>query len=221
MTETCAWNANVVALVLLPPTFNREWIMAAGISREQERRANHRNLKRIERVLRRAGVTCRYEHNALRGDGFDVMFRDAVRCGNGEAFPNLHVAVDGKEYFFLEGQHGIERIRALFGDPEERARLPISDLTWMIILIERAVSRLHETQKKEDDLFLYDASGQRVETEPGPGMESGQLYAYNQMKDDKPMVRIGPDVGPDCYTELRPGMSVRCRDGRIVVRRPL
>jgi hypothetical protein len=70
--------------------------------------------------------------------------------------------------------------------------------------------------KPEYDVFLHNPDGSRFKTAPSFGMEPGQLYAYNEMQDDKPMLRIGPSHD---YTEFLPGMSVRWGNGRIIAER--
>ncbi len=192
--------------------------MGAGITKEQERRAKYRSLQSVLRELGRAGVKCQYAKMAVSGDGFHISYGLTLRASNGECFGNLHVEVGNEHYWLLDARAGIERVKALFGN--NREQLPVTELAWMIVQIENAVrhgSSVENMGKPEYDVFLHNTDGSRAKTVPGFGMEPGQLYAYNEMQDGRPMLRIGP--GHD-YTELLPGMSVRWRDGRIIVQRP-
>ena len=194
--------------------------MGAGISKEQERKAKYRGLQSVFHELRKAEVECQYGKMTVCGDGFRVTYGPTLRASNGECFGNLHVEVNGEDYWLLDARAGIARVKALCGN--ERDRLTVTELAWLIVQVEKAVSegsRVENMGKLEFDVFLHDANGNRVKTNPGFGMGSGQLFAYNEMQGDKPMVRIGQGVGDNDYTELLPGMSVRWGDGRIIVKR--
>lgn len=191
--------------------------MGAGISKEQESRLKYRGLQRVLRELRQAGVECQYNNKAVAGTGFRVSYGETLRASNGECFGNLHVEVDGRDYWLLEAGKGLARIKAVYGG--ERDQLEITELAWLIVVIERAV---HEHCRKENfgkpeyDVFLHNADGSRFKTIPSGDMEQGELYAYNEMQDDRPMLRIGPS---NQYTELLPGMTVRWRNGRVIAER--
>ena len=191
--------------------------MGAGISKEQERKAKSRGLQAVLRELRNAGVECQYADKAVTGTGFRVTYGTTLRASNGECFGNMHVEVGDEHYWLLDAPAGIARIKALFGG--ERDRLAVTELAWLIVQVERAV---HEHCRKENfgkpefDVFLHNADGSRFKTIPSNDMEQGELYAYNEMHGDRPMLRIGP--GND-YTEFLPGMTVRWRGGRIIAER--
>lgn len=191
--------------------------MGAGISKEQERKAKFRGLQTVLRELRNAGVECQYADKTVTGTGFRVTYGTTLRASNGECFGNMHVEVGDEHYWLLDAPAGIARIKALFGG--ERDRLAVTELAWLIVQVERAV---HEHCRKENfgkpefDVFLHNADGSRFKTIPSGDMEQGEIYAYNEMQGDRPMIRIGPS---NQYTELLPGMSVRWRDGRIIVER--
>lgn len=188
--------------------------MGAGISKEQERKAKYRGLQSTLRELRKAGVECQYAKMAVCGAGFRIEYGPTLRASNGECFGNMHVAVHGEDYWLLEAPAGIARVKALYGN--ERDRLAVTELGWLIVQIERAVmGRRSESER----VFLHNPDGSLFKTRECFGMEPGQLYAYNEMQDDRPMLRIGQGVGPDDYTEFLPGMTVRYGDGRIIVER--
>lgn len=192
--------------------------MGTGISKEQERRAKYRGLQSVLRELGRAGVQCQYGKKAVFGDGFRISYGPTLRASNGECFGNLHVEVGNEHYWLLDARAGIERVKAVFSD--NREQLLVTELAWMIVQIENAVrhgSSLENMGNSEYDVFLHNADGSLAKTVTSFGMEPGQIYAYNEMQHDRPMLRIGP--GHD-YTELLPGMSVRWRDSRIIVQRP-
>jgi len=191
--------------------------MGAGISKEQERQAQYRGLQKILRELHKAEVECDYHNKAIHGFGFFVTYDRTLRASNGECFLNLHVWVKGEDYYLLDGRIGVDRIKALFGN--ERDRLTVTGLAWMIVQIENAVREHCQVEKMgnpELKVFLHNPDGSRFTTKTCTGMEPGQLYAYNEMQDDRPMLRIGPRHD---YTEFLPGMSVRWGDGRIIVER--
>ncbi len=187
--------------------------MAAGLTKEQESKAKYNALQNILRELRKAEVACQYKDKAVVGAGFRVSFGETLRASNGECFGNVHVEVGEQEYWLLESTAGLARIKALYGN--ERNRLPITDLAWLVILIERAVMH-RDHDDKNRDVFLYNADGKPFPTFPSGGMEKGQLYAYNEMKDDRPMLRIGPS---NDYTEFLPGMFVCYRNGEVIAER--
>jgi len=191
--------------------------MGAGISKEQERKAKYRGLQSALRELRKAGVDCRYGEKAVFGNGFRMTYGPTLRASNGECFGNPHVQVGKENYWLLDANKGIARVKALCGN--ERDRLAVTELAWLIVQVENAVRehcRNENFGKPEYDVFLHNPDGSRAKTMPSGGMEPGEIYAYNEMHGDRPMIRIGPS---NDYTELLPGMSVRWRDGRIIVER--
>ncbi len=191
--------------------------MGAGISKEQERKAKYRRLQAVLRELRKAGVECRYGDKAVFGNCFRIEFGRTLRASNGECFGNMHVAVNGEDYWLIDAPAGIARVKALYGNERDRAN--VTELAWLIVQVENAVregSRVENMGKPEFDVFLHNQDGSRFKTMPSMGMEPGQLYAYNEMQGDRPMLRIGPS---NQYVELLPGMSVRWGDGGIIVER--
>ena len=191
--------------------------MGAGISKEQERKAKYRGLHRVLRELRKAGVDCQYGKMTVYGDGFRISYGPTLCASNGECFGNLHVEVNDEEYWLLDARAGIARVKALCGNDCDR--LAVTELAWLIVQVENAVRlgcSAENMGKPEYDVFLHNADGSHARTKPGPAMEPGQLYAYNEMQDGKPMLRTGPAHD---YTEFLPGMSARWGDGRIIVQR--
>lgn len=197
--------------------------MGTGLAKEQDRKKKYHALRKIERELRKAGVKCGYgrmtvfgiDENGNQPHGFTVNFGATLHAGNGECFGHCIVNVNNEQYAFLDAHRGLDRIKALYGNEEYRKRLPITCLAHMIYQIEQAV------KQGSDNVFLHDVDGNRVNTAPGFGMESGQLFAYNEMQGDKPMLRIGQGVDAKDYVEFLPGMSVRWRSGEVIVARPI
>lgn len=197
--------------------------MASRPAYNQEKAFNYRMLKRYERELRQSGCDCSYQDKAVRSnqpDAFSVSFSHLLRGDSSETSASVFVRVLNPETKEVEEYHfcyGVERIKALYGN--EGHKKEETDNAWLITQIERHV------KYKDDDadrLFLHHPDGTLFPTIQTGGMEKGQIYAYNEMKyiqgKNRPMIRIGPR---NEYIEFLPGMSVRFRDGRIFVQRPL
>ena len=193
--------------------------MGAGISKEQERKAKYNSLKRVERELKKAGVHCEYGNKSVYGIspigetpwGFTVSYGTTLRASNGECFGNMHVEVRGEHYSLLDAQTGINRIKALYGN--EGYNLPETELALLVVKVNDALRREHGTGSDPNfyDVFLHDADGNRV------AKNHGMVFCYNEMQNGKPMLRLGT-CNTD-YVEFAPGMSVRHRDGIIIVQR--
>lgn len=205
--------------------------MGAGISKEQERQAIYRSLRRIERELTAAGVVCQYgsgnDRTLPRGlrrcvfgpDSRNIFYLvhygRTARASNGEAFGNCIVEVNGEHYSFLDAGIGVRRIKALYGNEENRKGWQETDLAWMLVQVNDALRQEHGTGSDPNmyDVFLHDENGNRV------AKNHGMVFCYNEMRDGKPMLRLG--TCETDYVEFAPGMSVRRRDGTMIVQRPL
>ena len=150
--------------------------MGAGISKEQERAAQYRGLQRVLRQLRKSGIECQYGNKAVTGSGFRVSYGPTLRASNGETFLNMYVEVDGEDYWLLDVPKGIARIKAMYGN--ERDRLAVTGLAWLIVQIENAVRegcRVENMGKPEWDVFspqpgwqpIPDSAELRHGTRPG------------------------------------------------------
>lgn len=187
--------------------------MGAGLTKDQERSAKYRNLKRMEQELRQAGVSAKYESKSvvnIDGPGtFSVSYGDSLRASNGETFGCCQITIDHPEigqedYFLLETSAGLTRIKALFGNEQWRAKRKQTDLQRLVILVERLV-------RKDTPVYLHDVNGHRL------SQNEGQIYAYNEMRDGKPMLRLG--CTNDSYLEFQPGFTVRDEAGNILLER--
>jgi hypothetical protein len=107
--------------------------MGAGISKEQERKAKYRGLQSALREFRKAGVDCRYGEKAVFGNGFRMTYGPTLRASNGECFGNPHVQVGKENYWLLDANKGIARVKALCGN--ERDRLAVTELAWLIVQV--------------------------------------------------------------------------------------
>jgi ribosomal protein S19E (S16A) len=191
--------------------------MGGGYTPKQERDAKAHQMRKIRNELKNAGVSFVSDKGTVFLAGkFMIGHKNTLRASNGEAFLHLSVAiidpdVGSEEYFLLNARDGIERVKALYGDEEHRKNRPYTEIVYKVILVERAVLKSCETlpREKEEHIFLHDVDGCRV------SKNEGMIFAYNQMRDGKPMLRLGCCSAD--YVEFRPGMSARWGDGRLVV----
>lgn len=124
-------------------------------------------------------------------------------------------------YHFLEAtDYGLRRLKSLYGDELWRSRQAETEVAWLITKIERAAKR-QSGQGAEGSVFLYRADGTLWPSPESFGMAAGQLYAYNEMQNGKPMLRVGQGSGKSDYTEFLPGMRVVREDGKVIAERRL
>jgi hypothetical protein len=189
--------------------------MGAGISKEQLRKAQYGRLKKIERELRAAGVACSCAKGSV-GDGrnFSVSYGPALRASNGECFAPLKAFVDGAVFGSnWDADKGLALIKARYGilgqaDPARAAQVETEARAAIL------VARIAEAVRDERPLFLHGRDGGLMPTVPCGGMAYGQVYAYPEVRDGKPFVRVGPGSQ---YLEFEPGYSLRRADGSVVV----
>ncbi len=192
--------------------------MGAGLSQKQIRGREYTSLKRIQRELLLSGIDTDYRDRTIWPKGedgdnskFAIRYAPAIRASNGEVFGNLRVRVkvDGNDEFYavLDASRGLRRIHGIYGEFASPVVKRDGANAYLITRINRAVL----DKKTSAWLYVHNEDGTRLH----------QLYAYNEMSDGKPLVRIGQGIGPDDYTEFRPGWTVRTDAGEVLVERPL
>ena len=212
--------------------------MGAGLTTKQEYSAKRSGIQGMAKTLTKAGVKLSVKGLEIWGGAennarFVVTYGKTLRASNGECFGNtlitIHHPLIGEEtYSLLETQIGLNRIMALFGDAEHQKMLKDVWLQWTAIKIERAFYASHDRHHgpaqpggwydsdrlgdKNAAVFLYDANGNIVPNK--------RIFAYNEYKNGKIMVRLGNVLGRAEYVEFLPGMTVRDEKGTILVEYP-
>jgi hypothetical protein len=200
--------------------------MGAGMSDAELRAAQRRRLKSVLGELRLAGVSCslvsgQHPPCEVEGRNFSVHFGPTSRASNGEVYAPLIVFIDGAVFGNnFDSEVGLSLIKARHGHIARSGSYMVDEIesTARAAALVARIAEALRSKAPNDALFLHGRDGGLMPTIPVGGMVYGQIYAYPEVRDGRPFVRIGPG---NQYAELEPGWSVRRSDGSVVAQVPV